>query len=139
MRSKFAIGRRKGLALIMALVAMAVVTVFLTAFAAQIVAQRNLVRQRHRQLQAEWLARAGGEVAAAKLLQSAEAFKEDGQEFAPNSKVRIAAEKTGDLFTVSVESEVGLADGRGIKREASRRFRRTEKDGVVRIEAVQEK
>lgn len=128
--------KRKGAALIMAIVAMAAVTVILSVIVTQVVAQRQMVRQRHRQMQAEWLARAGVESAAARLLQSAEPFKDDGQEFAPDSKVHVAVEKAVDVYVVTVQVEVGLADPRSVKRDATRYFRRSEKDGVARLEAV---
>ena len=129
--------RRKGLALIMALVALATVTVLVTIIGAQIVAQRSMARQRQRQLQAEWATRAGIEWAAARLLQSAEPFKDDGQEFAPDSKVLIVVEKSeGDSFNVSVETQVGLGDPHSVKRDETRRFRRNEKDGRIWLEIV---
>ena len=128
--------RRKGLALIMALVALAVVTVLITVITSQVVAQRNLVRQRQRQLQAEWLTRAGVEWAAAHLLQSGEPFTDGAPEIAPDSKVRVVVEKNGDVYAVTVEAEVGVAEPRGVKRDVIRQFRRSEKDGIVRIEAM---
>jgi len=127
---------RKGAALIMAIVAMAAVTIILSVIVTQVVAQRQMVRQRHRQMQAEWLARAGVELAAARLLQSAEPFKDDDQEFVTDSKVHVAVEKAGDVYVVTVQAEVGLAGPRGVKRDATRLFRRSEKDGVARLEAV---
>lgn len=129
--------KRSGLALIMALVALATVTVLVTVLGAQIVAQRSIVRQRHRQLQAEWLKRAGVEIGAARLLQSAEAFKDEAESFAPDSHVRMVVEKTGDVFEIRVEVQVGMNDPHSVKRDVSRRFRRVEKDGAVRLEAAQ--
>lgn len=133
MRRKFS---RKGLALILALVALAVVTVLITVITSQIVAQRNMVRQRQRQLQAEYLTRAGVEWAVAQLLQGAELKKDQSPEIAPDATVRIQIEKTGDVFVVKVEAEVGVGDPRNVKRETERRYRRGEKDGVVRITPV---
>ena len=129
--------KRKGVALIMALVAMAVITIVLTVITTQIVTQRHMVRQRQRQLQADWLARAGVELAAARLLDSPTAFKDDKQQFAEDSKLSIVVEKAeADSFTVTVEAQVGLTDGRAVARSATSRFRRTDKGGVVRLEAV---
>ena len=128
---------RRGAILIMAIVAMAVLSVVLTVLVAQVVAQRQMVRQRHRQLEAEWLARAGVELAAARLLQSSNAFDDAKQVLLPDSKVRILVEKAeGESFNVTVEAEVGLADGRSVRRDVTSRFRRTEKDGAVKLERV---
>jgi type II secretory pathway component PulK len=128
--------RRKGLALLMALVAMATVTVLITVIGAQIVAQRSMARQRQRQLQAEWATRAGVEWATARLLQSAESFKDDKQELAPDSQVNIIVEKKGDEFTVRVDVQVGMNDPHSVKRDVSRRLRRVEKDGRINIEII---
>jgi type II secretory pathway component PulK len=128
---------RKGIALLMALVAMAIVTLAMTMLVTQIVAQRRLVQQRQRQLQAEWLARAGVELAAARLLDSAAAFSDDKQEVLPDTKLKIAVEKSGaDAFTVAVEAQVGLQDGPAVFRRVNARFRRSDKSGAVRLEAI---
>ncbi len=131
------LNQRKGVALIMALVAMALVTIVMTTLVAQIVAQRRLVQQRQRGLQAEWLARAGVELAAARLLDAPTAFSDDKQELLPDTKLKIVVEKSGaDSFVVAVEAQVGLQDGPAVFRESSARFRRSEKGGAVRLEAV---
>ena len=128
---------RRGLALLMALVAMAVITVVLSVITTQIITQRQMVRQRQRQFQAEWLARAGVELAAAKLLESPTAFVDPKQELVPDSKLRIVVEKAeGDAFKVTADAEVGLAEGRPVSRSATSHFRRTDKGGTIRLEAV---
>lgn len=126
--------KRKGIALIMAIMLMAVLTVILTVVTLQIVSQRQVVRQRQRHLQADWLARAGIESAAARLLDSPAAFTDDKQE--PETKLHIVVEKSdADLYLVTVEAQVGL-EGAPVARAASARFRRTDRDGVIRLEAV---
>jgi type II secretory pathway component PulK len=125
---------RKGLALIMALVALAVVTILMTIITSQVVAHRNIARQRQRQLQADWLTRAGVESAVAQLLQSAEPKKDQTLELTPGAVVRVHVEKTGDVFSVKVETEVGIGEARNVKRNVERRYRRNEKDGVIHIE-----
>lgn len=127
---------RTGVALIVAIVAMAILSVILTVVTLQIVSQRQVVRQRHRQLQAEWLARAGVESAAARLLDSPAAFSDDKQELLPDTKVRIVVEKSAtDIYVVAVEAQVGL-EGAPVLRTTSARFRRTDSDGTVRLETV---
>jgi type II secretory pathway component PulK len=125
------------MALIAALVAMAILAVILTIVTVQVVKQRQMITQRHRQLQADWLIRAGIESAAARLLESPAAFRDDKQEIAPNSKVRIVVEKSGpDLFAVTVEAEVGVEEGPVVARSGTRHFRRSETGGVVRVQAI---
>ena len=128
---------RKGMALIAALVAMAILSVILTVVTMQVVAQRQMIIQRHRQLQADWLVRAGIESVAARLLESPAGFRDDKQELAPDAKVRILVEKAAaELYTVTIEAEVGVTDGPLVARTGMRHFRRTESGGVVRLQAV---
>ena len=129
--------RRHGAALIMALVAMAIITIVLSVITAQVVSQRQSVLHRQRQLQAEWLARAGAEWAAARLLQKGEAFSDDQQQLAPDSKVRLSVAKAEqDRFDITVDVTVGLNEGRPVARTLSMRFLRTEKDNVARLETI---
>jgi type II secretory pathway pseudopilin PulG len=129
--------RRAGLALVTALVVMAALAVILAVVGAQIVAQRQMVNQRHRQLEAQWLARAGVELAAARLLEKPDAFTEEKREQLSDSKVRIVVEKLGqDLYAITAEAEVGPPDEPTVIRTATALFRRTDSDGVVRLQAL---
>ena len=128
--------KRKGFALITALIVMAVLAIVLTVVTMQIVAQRNLLRQRERQLQADWLARAGVELAAARLLDSPMEFSEERSDLAPAGKVKIDVKKSADVFVVSAEAEVGLAGEKAVIRAAIGRFRRTDSGGVIRLQTV---
>ena len=125
---------RGGSALLMVVVVMGVLTVILSVVTMQVVAQHNLVRQRQRQLQADWLVRSGIEFAAARLLESPAPFSDDKAELAPDSKLRVVVEKAdADWYNVTVEARVSVTDGRPVARTGSARFRRTDKDGVVRL------
>ena len=127
---------RKGVAIVLAIMMMAVLTVILAVVTLQIVSQRHVVRQRQRQLQADWLARAGIEAAAARLLDSPTAFSDDKQELLPDTKMRIVVEKSdAEVYLVTVEVQVGL-EGPPVARATSARFRRTDRDGAIRIETV---
>jgi hypothetical protein len=124
--------RRKGIAVVMALVVMATLAIILSVVTMQIVSQRQMIHQRHRQLQADWLARAGVELAASRLLNNASAFSEEKQDLLPDATVRIVVEKAGeDLYAVTVEAELGAKEEALMVRTASRRFRRTDNGGVV--------
>src|SRR4051812_31267780 len=92
---------RTGVAIIAVLVALAILSVILAVVTLQIVTQRNVVRHRQRQLQADWLARAGIEHAAPRLLASPAEFTDDQQELLPATKLSIAAAKAvGDIYVV---------------------------------------
>jgi type II secretory pathway component PulK len=123
---------RRGMAIITVMVAMAVLTVILAVITLQVVEQRRVVSQRHRQLQADWLARAGLEHAAARLLASPAAFKDDKQELLPDTKLSITVEKEGEVYVVTADAKVGI-DGTPVARSASVRFRRSESGGMVRL------
>lgn len=132
--------RRQGLAIVMALAVMAVLTVVLSVVTLQIVNQRKLMVQRQHQLQSEWLARAGIEVAAARLLDSAVAFTDDKQQLVPDSKLDIVVEKLRqDEYTVVVEAEVGRPDEHLKRaRSASARLRRSVSKEGVRVQSLPE-
>jgi type II secretory pathway component PulK len=127
---------RQGFALVVALVVMAVLSVLLSVVTVQVVSQRKLLVQRQRQLQAEWLARAGVEIAAARLLEKPEAFSDDKVKLLDDAKVRIAVEKAGSTtFDVKVDVEVGAKDESQVVRTLTARFEREEKEGRFFLQA----
>jgi hypothetical protein len=127
---------RKGVALLTALIILGAVSVILTTVAVQVFAQRQMARQRERQLQAQWLARAGVEQAAARLLEKPEVFSEESKDLPPEIKRRIVVEKLGEReFLITAEVQVGLDAELPVVRSASARFERSESNGVVRLQA----
>ena len=127
--------RRSAVAVIAVIVAMSVLTIILTVVTLQIVTQRQVVRHRQRQLQADWLARAGIEHAAARLLDSPAAFTDDKQDLLPDTKLSITVEKSaGDVYVVTADAKVGV-EGTPVVRTSSVRFRRTQSGGTVRLTA----
>ena len=85
----------------------------------------------------EWLARAGVELAAARLLEKPAAFTEEHRDLVPDGKVRTVVEKTDpDIYSITAEAEAGQQDRTPVVRTASARFRRTEIGGAVRLEAL---
>jgi type II secretory pathway component PulK len=122
--------------LLVALVALATVSVILSVVTVQLLAQRQRLERRHHQLQAEWLARAGVERAAARLLDKPAAFTEENKELMPDARVRIVVEQAGaGVYSVTAEAKVG-AQEREVVRSAQARFRRTASGATVRLEAV---
>jgi type II secretory pathway component PulK len=125
---------RKGLALVVTLVALAALTTIFSVMTLQLLAERQALGRRHQQLQADWLARAGVEQAAARLLDNPSAFTEDNRQLVPDARVHIVVAKVGpDLYAVTAEAEVSLQD-RPVARTAHARFRRTASGGTVRLD-----
>src|SRR6266496_2220235 len=80
---------RRGAALMVAVVALAVVSVVSASVVWNCLAGRRLLDQRQHQLQAEWLARSGLELAAARLLADPAGYKGESVELIPGALVRI--------------------------------------------------
>jgi hypothetical protein len=128
---------RRGAALLAVLVAISAIIIILSVTGAQVIAQRKLLHARQHKLQADWLARAGVECAAERLLQKPDAFKEERSDLVPQGIVNITVEKDAQgHFVVTSDASVGAKEMQPIGRTERVRFRRTEKDGVVRLEAV---
>lgn len=128
--------KRNGVALITVLVILAVLAIVLAVISAQIFAQHNLLRTRERQLQAQWLARAGVEWAAARLLDDPREFQAELTDLAPGGVVKVDVKKTGaGVFTVSADAAVALPDEKPVLRSASAQFRRTESKGEIRLQS----
>jgi type II secretory pathway component PulK len=128
---------RKGLALVIALTILAAVSAILSVATVQMVAQHETLRRRHAGLQAEWLARAGVELAAARLLDKPAAFTEENRELVADAKVRVVVEKSGaDTYVVQSEAVVGLQEPMPAVQTATARFRRSERDGAARLERL---
>jgi hypothetical protein len=67
-------GRPRGLAIMAAVVTLAILSLFMSAIAWQLIANRRMLDHREYQLQADLLARAGIEHAAARLLSSPDGY-----------------------------------------------------------------
>jgi hypothetical protein len=128
---------RRGVALVMALVLIAVLSLILGVVTLQVVSERKLIHDRQRHLQAAWLARSGVELAAARLLKSPDGFKAIEEKLLADAKVAITVEKTDKgLYTVSVEAEVGPEEEKLSTSTANVRLRRIENEGRMRIQIV---
>jgi type II secretory pathway pseudopilin PulG len=128
---------RPGVAIIAALVVMAILTILLTVVTMQIAAQRQTLRNRHRQMQAEWLARAGVEFAVARLLESPAGFSQEQTDLLPDAKVHIVVERSAPgVYSITADAAVGQKDEAPVRRSANARFRRTDTKGAVRLQAV---
>jgi hypothetical protein len=129
---------RRGVATFWVLVVLAVLTAVLGTITCQFLAGRSLVERRQNQLQARWLARAGVELAAARLLADPGGYKGETVEVVPGGKVRIevrAESGSPDTFVVRSEGRFPAVE-RGVTRSEERRFRRTVEKDRVRLEVV---
>jgi hypothetical protein len=121
------------------LVVLAVLTIVIGLVTWQSVTGLRQTDKRHYQIQARWLARAGVERAAARLLASPTGYSGETVALLPGSQVRIAVTKDKDrpdTFLVTCEARYP-ADGREqVVRSQSRRFRRAVDKDQVRLEVV---
>ena len=128
---------RRGFVLIVTIMIMAVLTILLSVVTMQVLSQRRLVQQRQRQLQTQWLARAGVEIAAARLLDKAAGFSDENKDLLPDAKMHIVVEKsTDDVYAVTVEVVMQGELEAPVVRTMNARFRRTEKDGLIGLKAA---
>jgi hypothetical protein len=119
-----------------AIAALAAATIILSVITLELLAERQSLGRRQDRLQAEWLARAGLELAADRLLEKPAAFTEDNRELLPDARVRVTVEQEGsDVYAVTAEAEVGSRD-RMVVRTAHARFRRTASGGAVRLDTL---
>jgi type II secretory pathway pseudopilin PulG len=130
--------RRAGFGLIALLVALAIVTILMGTITAQIFINRKTADRRENQLQALWLARAGLEVAAAKLLSGTEDYRGEALELIPESTVRIEVQRQKDTFHVRSEANYSAGSPQPVVRELNRTYRRVTEGKRVRLEVVVE-
>src|SRR5437879_6089497 len=86
-------GTRRAVAALWMLVVLAVLTTVLATTTWQHLTARRLLDQRHKQLQAAWLARAGVELAAARLLSNPAEYTEDVATLLPGAQVHVTVQR----------------------------------------------
>jgi len=124
-----------------AVVALAVATVLAGTITWQCLAGRRVLDCRQHQLQAEWLARAGVELAAARLLADPTGYTGEAVELIPGSQVRIAirAEQGApNVFRVTSEARYSKDGTSPVMRSVTRSLRRMGQGKEARIEIVAE-
>lgn len=130
---------RRASALMIAMVALVVVAAVAAAITWQCLAGRRLLERRQNQLQAEWLARAGVELAADRLLTDPSGYKGETVEIVPEGRVRVEVRaEPGEANVFQVTSEARYpGEGRdAVLRSAHRSFRRVTRGNAVRLEVV---
>jgi hypothetical protein len=124
-----------------AVTALALAAVVMAVVLSQCVAGHRLLVGRHKQLQAEALARAGVELAADRLLSAPAGYTGETVEPIPGAPVRIevrADSTTENVYRVTCEARYAGDGGDAVLRTARRSFRRTIRDNQVRLEVIPE-
>jgi type II secretory pathway component PulJ len=125
---------RSGFALMMVLVALGILAVLLGSIALQFSINRRNAERRANQLQSLWLARAGLDLAAAKLLANAD-YRGETTSLVDEGALRIDVRRDNDVYRVTAEATYPAAGLLPVVREASRTFRRVGGERV-RLEAL---
>lgn len=115
--------QRKGIAVMIVLVALAVLAVLMATLTAQVMMNRRAVNQRQQQVQAAWYARAGIDIAAQKIANRAD-YTGETLNLAENARVLIRVERKDTTLTVT--SEATVEGEHPVTREAQRRFPQAE-------------
>lgn len=133
-----AFSRRRGIAIIWLLVVLTILTLLMAAITCQHVAGRRWAERRQRDLQADWLARAGIGLAVEHLLNEGKEFSQKSSDLLPESELRVTVAKAAAADTFSVTSQVRYRgdDPPPVVRLLHRNFRRVADGYQVRIEPL---
>jgi hypothetical protein len=128
---------RRGVALVIVLAILSMMSLFMMTITAQILSNRRTVEHRGQQLQAALLARAGIERACTRLLSDPAKYRGESIELMPNSQLHIEIQpdpKSKDTFLVTSEAFYPADNPHGVKRLLARRLHRVSDGSRVRIE-----
>src|SRR5262249_28299 len=131
--------QRSGFALIWAIVILSILTVVMALVTRMSVTAMRLADRRQQQLQADWLARSGGELAATRLLGDPKGYEGETVELIPDGKVRIAIQTKADApgtYRVTCEARYPAEEPDAVLRKATRTFRRVTEKDRTRLEVV---
>jgi hypothetical protein len=123
--------------MVWALVVLAVLAVTTATAAWQFGAARRGLAWRHNRLQAEWLARSGCELAAARLLADPADYTGETVELIPEAKVVVVVEKDAakpDTFRVRCEASYPVGERTEVSRAVVRTVTRHADGDRTRIE-----
>lgn len=129
--------RRSGAAIIYALAVISALMVFMVTTTKHLTSARHMSEARGDRMQAQWLARAGVEWAAARILSNPNGYEGETIEFIPDSQVQIFLIKdpqSADQFRVTSDARFALSRP-GISRVVLHRtIRRFSESGTARVE-----
>jgi type II secretory pathway component PulK len=118
---------RQGMALLIVVVTFAIIAICAGPITLQILTNRRVAAHRKDQLQAAWLARAGVELACARVLSGRPDYSGETLELLPQSRLRISVNTTKDdtaRLTVTCEAFFPSDAGPGVVRSVTRQFRK---------------
>lgn len=125
---------RRGGACIVAMVVLGAIAIILGVVAQQQLSYRRQVQRRQAQLQARWLARAGIERAAARLLRDPEGYQGETLTPLPGGNVRVVIRPDGkDAYVVESSADFASDPARA-ECTTTRRFRRTARKDRVSLD-----
>jgi hypothetical protein len=128
---------RRGVALVVVLVMLAVLSVVMGGVTWHTLAGRRQLERRHNRLQSEWLARSGIELAAARLLRDPNGYKGESVEVIPHSQLRIEVKTDAEgVFEVSSEASFPKEGPTTTVRSVTRRLRRAVEGERVHIQII---
>ena len=141
MRSRDTSGRRRaGVALLWAMIVLGVLGIMSAAAAWQFVSARRVLERRQNKVQALWLARSGGELAAARLLADPNGYAGEEVEPVPEGRVKITVQKDAakpEAYQIRCEAQFPASGPGSIGAALTwTATRRTGPDGV-RLELVE--
>jgi hypothetical protein len=128
--------RRLGFGLVALIAVLAFVAILMGSITMQIFMNRKTAVRRVNQVQALWLARAGLEIAAAKVLAGADQYRGESVELIPTGKVSIEVRQEKDIFRVRSEASFQGESPFPVVQEASRAYRRIVEGERVRVEVL---
>jgi type II secretory pathway pseudopilin PulG len=129
--------RRRGMAMMAAVVALSVLSVTTTILVRELVAQRRQLERRHHLLQAAALARAGIEHAAARLLTSAKTYDDKSLELLPQASLTISVQPekgSAQVFRVSSVARYPTDVPAPVMHSLTQRVRRMAEGKEIRLE-----
>lgn len=113
---------RRGVALLLILVVLAVISFLLASITVQTLVNRRTIEQRQHQVQANWLARSGLEVAVARLHNTTD-YTGEALEIIPDSQVIVQIEPMiGSSRTITAEARFPHSQTRLSVVKLSRRY-----------------
>jgi type II secretory pathway pseudopilin PulG len=131
---------RNAVATMWMLVVLSVLTVLIATMTWQILASRRWLDRRQNQIQSEWLARAGLELAATRLLMSNSAgYAGESLQLIPDSEIRLHVQKESDspnTYSVTSEARYPTDSKSLVVRSVTRRLRLVREKEQVRVEVV---
>jgi Tfp pilus assembly protein PilX len=130
---------RRGAALILVVVCLAVFSIMMTVVVQNGLAQKRFLQRRENQAQAYWLAQAGIEQGAARLLANPREYSGETFALIPGSEVRILMERLADSpdrLTITSEATFANGDKEPASSAASRTFILKQQNGTNVLIAV---